>query len=186
MEQEINNNQTISYSMPTSDLVLTFNVDELTCIICLNICFKPIVIVCCDRLICAECVKTMIKHSSKCPYCNNVNINFDKPSKIIYRLFENLLFRCPNKDCKENIKYYFYFDHIYNSCNFNAKKDLAYCKTCHIIHNKKDIHDCKKVLTEEEKSNMCMLEKRINDLSLNETDSSKANLLPAGTINIPK
>jgi hypothetical protein len=95
---------------------------------------------CCERLICSECIKSVLKYAYKCPYCNNQNITIDKPPKIISRLFENLTFKCPNSICKEKIKYYFYFDHIYNTCN-HKDGNSKYCKDCETIVDKE--HTCK-------------------------------------------
>ncbi len=121
-----------SYNIPISDLAVTTNVDDLTCIICLNICAKPVMVKCCERLICSNCIKSVLKYSYKCPYCNNVNVSFERPPKIISRLFESLTFKCIRSDCSEKIKYYFYFDHIYNTCKFK-NNNLLFCKQCEII-----------------------------------------------------
>lgn len=203
-----------TYAIPVSDLAVTTNVEDLTCVICLNICFRPILTTCCEKLICLECTKMMVKHSLKCPYCNEVSYSFEKPSKLVYRLFENLTFYCPKKDegCQEKIKYYFYFDHIYNSCDLK-KQNKAYCKNCQIIYSittnivkstdkcvdtstctseEKSNHDCEKYqeMIANQENSVSELEKRLLELSLrNDTSSSSKSLisaLPSGTINIPR
>lgn len=203
-----NQSQIISYIIPVNDLAIATNVEDLTCIICLNVCFKPVIISCCERLICLECIKMMLKHSAKCPYCNNININFEKPSKLIYRLFENLTFNCVNKKngCEEKIKYYFYFDHIYNNCNYKKENEkLSFCKTCEVIYEyttDTPVHDCEKSNNVNiDTDSMNELEKRLYELSLNITNSpstlnsttknsreasSNTVLLTDGTINIPR
>jgi hypothetical protein len=134
-------------SIPRDDLAVTTNVDDLACMICMNICFKPVLITCCERLMCLACIKMMLKHSTttKCPHCNNLNINFVKPSRILLRMFENLSFFCVNKSsgCKDKIKYDFYFDHIYNKCEFKKEKQVEYCKNCQEIYKNYTEHNCR-------------------------------------------
>jgi hypothetical protein len=150
-----------SYIIPVSDLAVVTNVDDLTCIICLNICFKPVMVKCCERLICSECIKSVLKYAYKCPYCNNQNINFDKPPKIISRLFENLIFKCTKTGCQEKIKYYFYFDHMYNTCSYKEDK-YKFCKDCESIVDK--IHTCK------DSKYICPIDNKINN-------SGEANII---------
>jgi len=180
--EEININ-TISYSIPTNDLAVQTNIEDLTCAICLNICFKPVMISCCERLMCYECLKMMIKHSNsmflKCPLCKEVNIKFEKPFKLINRLFENLKLKCVNKQCDEIIKYYFYFDHIYNECLYN-KSNFRYCKTCQcIVVKNSNSHICF-----EKPNEMSEIEKKLYGMFL--PINSNNNNLSTGVINITK
>ena len=163
-------NQNISYTIPISDLAITTNIEDLSCIICLGICFKPIVITCCERLICSICIIEMLKFSKKCPYCNNINIEFEKPSKLIYRMFDNLSFRCPNyeKGCIEKIKYFFYFDHAHNICSYKSG-NLLFCKQCEIISLPE--HCCK-----QNDSLLSAVEKKIVNISKFNSNSQFDNI----------
>jgi hypothetical protein len=195
---------TISYQIPVSDLAITTNTDDLTCIICLNICFKPIVTSCCEKLICLDCTKQLVKHSLKCPYCNEINMNFEKPSKLVYRLFENLSFHCPN-ECGEKVKYYFYFNHVFNECTKPKEElqDHKYCKSCQIAYNFKENeqHSCdnyqQEILDSVDSNELSAIEQKLEQLSLAINNNSNmnnkicsnndlSNMLPNGTINIPR
>ncbi len=161
--------ETINFSIPANDLTVVTNIDDLVCMICMNICFKPVLITCCEKLMCHSCIKMMIKLSTiiKCPNCNNININFVKPSKIINRMFENLTLFCPNKflGCGEKIKYYFYFEHVFNLCqvkkNYLTKK---YCKNCMVLYCKNSSHLCNNLNNDDKRKNLSYLEQIINSL----------------------
>jgi hypothetical protein len=201
---ENNNSSGVEISpngIPINDLAIQTNTDDLTCIICLNICYKPVMITCCERLICSECVKMMLRQKiNKCPHCNNINLNFENPPKIIIRLLDNLTFKCCNLGCEEKIKYSFYYDHIYNSCSL--KEGLKeFCKICSKIYNKNTEHKCNYELNLAENDNLNVIEKRLLELDLNcsknnstksviTTDNSMSSktqqVLPIGTVSIPR
>jgi hypothetical protein len=110
----------------------------------------------------------MLKISNliKCPNCNDLNIKFEKPSKLINRLFENLTFNCTNKNkgCTENIKYHFYFEHIFNSCKYD-QLNLSYCKNClSLYHKNNQPHICFK--EKDDVENISELAKKLNELYL--------------------
>lgn len=173
MDYDIN----FSLSIPANDLAIQTNVDDLVCIICMNICFKPVLITCCERLMCLHCIKMMLKLSPliKCPHCNNVNLNFIKPSRIINRMYENLTFICPNKDqgCNEKIKYHFYPEHIYNTCKFNNNSIYQFCKNCVEIYPSDSIpeHTCNN--NKGDNLNISFLEKTLNSLYDNTTQNNQ-------------
>lgn len=203
MDKFINNTSTsfkskeVSYLIPVNDLSVQTNVEDLTCIICLGICYKPVLITCCERLLCLECTKMMLKMSPnnlKCPYCNEQNIHFEKPSKLIVRLFENLTLYCPNKGkgCKESIKYHFYFDHLYNSCNYKAGNEGGFCKLCqkiYLINNTSDSHQCDVENSLEVDSNS-EIERKLDEMYSNSpssrNSSNNTNTLAKGTVYIPR
>lgn len=178
-----------SYSIPTANLTNPSQVDELTCVICLNICFKPLMVTCCDRIICFECLLEMTKNMStiKCPYCNNINFTVTKPPKLIFRLFENLTFNCPNQGCLEKIKYYFYHDHIYNQCSMRVSP-YSFCKSCLIIDDKHNCNEYRETIDNEE---MSKFERELYDVldvkkeSQLKQSSTSTTELPRGTVNIP-
>jgi hypothetical protein len=200
-------------SIQANDLAIQTNVEDLVCMICMNICFKPVLITCCERLMCLNCIKTMLKLSPtiKCPYCNNVNIDFVKPSKILNRMFENLSFNCPYKNlgCKEQIKYHFYFSHIYNSCEYNKNSEYNFCKICMEVYARNCFHTCFDKSLDEKDRNLSLLEKILDSLYKNNeenlnkigggsnngsdknitTKSNSTNhseILPRGTLFLPK
>jgi len=200
--------ETINLSIPANDLAVQTNIDDLVCMICMSICFKPVLITCCEKLMCHSCIKMMIKVSAivKCPNCNNININLVKPSKLINRMFENLTLFCPNKilGCGEKMKYYFYFEHVFNLCQVKKNSLTKYCKNCMELYSINSPHSCNHLNDNDKNTNVCYLEKMLNSLYDNplqsqgchsnkfekEGDSEikrlKENMIPPGTILLPK
>lgn len=138
----------VDHSLHTNDIVGNItNLEELTCFICLGIAYKPVYMKCCSHLICFRCLQSVLKNNIKCPLCK-VDISFDKPDKILVRLFDNLTFTCPLKDkgCKKQIKYNFYFGHIISECEYKNQdehyKSLDYCKKCDEMYKKGNDHIC--------------------------------------------
>jgi hypothetical protein len=113
--------------------------EELICPICLSICFKPLMIECCQKLICSECIRLVIEKFKNCPLCKNGRLNFDSPSKFINRLFDHVSFECTW--CSEIVNYALYHDHFFNLCTLKSKK-FAYCKNCEHIYKIKKPHHC--------------------------------------------
>jgi hypothetical protein len=97
-------------------------------------------------------------------------------------MFDNLSFYCPKKElgCNDKIKYNFYFEHIYNSCQFNQNSTYKFCKNCKDIYisNTDSEHKCSDIL--ENDSNISYLEKTLNSLyenssQINSEDSNKVS-----------
>lgn len=173
---KVNDNLMQTYSISPDSLVQNSNSNDLICCICLNICFEPIFLDCCQKLLCLNCLENLIKNnqnSLKCPYCNNKKFTFNLPNKLINRFFEALLFKCPL--CNENIQYKFYHEHLYNTCK-NRIKGKYFCKKCHLIYysnspnlNDNEIpeHNCKSYInTLINFSNNSILMNKINKLKL--------------------
>jgi len=140
-----NKENIISYNLQISQLVKSENVEDLTCLVCLGICFRPIILKCCEHLLCLNCAKQFVLKKSFCPYCKNTNLDFSFPSKLILRFFDNLIFYCPYKSngCNEQIRYSSYFEHT-TTCNkqdINSIK-LNYCKKCFLLYNRNQEHSC--------------------------------------------
>jgi len=126
------------YSISPDFLSETSNLNDFICCICLNICYDPIILDCCEKILCINCLKDLIKINEnilKCPYCNNKNFNFSLPNKIINRFLGTLFFNCPQ--CNEKIEYNFYHEHLYNKCK-NRINGKFFCKKCHLIYNIKE------------------------------------------------
>ena len=123
---------------------------------------------CCDKLLCINCLENMLKvekTSPKCPYCNNKNFTFTLPQRVVTRIFEDFIFKCPK--CSQNVKYENYHDHIYNTCE-KRDPNFTYCNKCHVITNVNETsHSCEEYIKElknfEGKTD---IEKKINILKL--------------------
>ena len=87
--------QTQNFSISPNSLIHSVNTSDFTCCICLNIFFDPIILKCCEKLLCITCLESYF-HSNKtclkCPYCNNKSLSFSLPPQLINRLFEGLRF----------------------------------------------------------------------------------------------
>jgi hypothetical protein len=173
-------------TIPANDLAIQTNIEDLVCMICMNISFKPVLITCCERLMCLNCIKMMLKLSSKikCPHCNNVNLKFSKPPKIISRMFDNLTFFCPYKDkgCSEKIKYHFYFEHIYNSCLLNQNSSYKFCKNCVDIYPVDSEHSCDLKIYSTNDQNISYLEKTLDSLYDKSLENNQLNSNKNGEI----
>ena len=137
----------ISYNLQVSQLVKSENVEDLTCLICLGICFRPIILKCCEHLLCLNCAKQFVLKKSFCPYCKNTNLDFSLPSKLVSRFFDNLVFYCPNKSngCSEQIRYSSYFEHITNCNKMDLQSiytKLNYCKKFFRMYYRHKDHSC--------------------------------------------
>ena len=115
-------------------------INEFTCILCLNVVTKPLLINCCDRLFCFTCSFKMLESTEKCPFCKSKDSNFSNPSKILIRIMNNFIITCPLSalfkddkgkvlECSEYVCHQSYLEHILNKCNIkkylvtNIKKD---------------------------------------------------------------
>jgi len=142
--------ETISYSLPVSQLVKPENIEDLTCYICLGICFRPIILKCCEHLLCMNCAKQFLLKKNFCPYCKETKLDFSLPSKLVSRFFDNLIFYCPNKKkgCNEQVRYSVYFEHATNCEKSDSQSiydKLGFCKKCFILYPKgKETHICNK------------------------------------------
>jgi hypothetical protein len=126
-------------SFPTgisdTQLASQTNVEELSCPICLSLCFRPILLKCCQKLICSECIRELIKTHNTCPSCKAPGLDFEMPPKLINRMYENITLKCSNFGCSETMKYYFYMDHVYNICTFKPNTcQMSFCKLCEHIY----------------------------------------------------
>ena len=163
--------QTQNFSISPNSLIHSVNTSDFTCCICLNIFFDPIILKCCEKLLCITCLESYF-HSNKtclkCPYCNNKSLSFSLPPQLINRLFEGLRFKCPQ--CSSEINYYFYHEHIFNTCpQLPQTTNTKYCKHCHVLYsivNAKE-HNCKEYInTLLNDDNKTQIDKRIRDLKL--------------------
>jgi hypothetical protein len=121
--------------MPAEQVIGEIN-NDLICFICFGVSYKPIYLKCCEHLICLDCVKQYLRQYKKCPLCK-ASIKFDRPSRIITRLFEKILFQCPS--CSIGVEYKNYFLHMIN-CN-EELKNLGFCKSCERLYIE-GTHDC--------------------------------------------
>ena len=71
-------NDITTLSISPDVLSQSSNTSDFACCICLNICFDPVMLECCEKLLCITCLEKMLKVNKniKCPYCNNKNFTF--------------------------------------------------------------------------------------------------------------
>lgn len=187
-------NDITTLSISPDVLSQSSNTSDFTCCICMNICFDPVMLECCEKLLCITCLEKMLKVNKniKCPYCNNKNFTFCIPPKLIGRFLENLMFKCPK--CSEEVKYYFYHDHIYNTCKNKIENSFKFCKHCHTIYqssNNNEEHNCKEYIKSLcDFDNKTALEKKIQILKLKilniELPKEEIKQEDDGSILIPK
>jgi hypothetical protein len=130
MESEEHAN--IFHYIPSEQLIGELN-NDLICFICYGVSFKPIYLKCCEHLICLDCVKQYLRLYNKCPLCKS-GIKFDRPSRIIMRLFERLVLKCHK--CEVAVEYNNYFPHMV-SC---TESNYRYCRTCETLYQEE--HNC--------------------------------------------
>lgn len=117
-------------------------INEFTCIMCLNLAHKPLLIECCERLFCFVCAFSLLNENSKCPFCKAYCIKFVLMNKILSRIYNNFRIKCPLNEliyddfsneieCKDYINQQNYIEHIFSKCKvFN-----------HIIDNYSKLFD---------------------------------------------
>jgi hypothetical protein len=172
----------ILHTIPTSEIIRSVSIDELTCCICLGITYKPVMTSCCEQLVCYQCIKILIKGNEQCPMCKET-ICFSQVPKVLLRILNNLLLKCPfeKMGCKEELKYEFYYKHIFDDCPFlkfdkESFKQLSYCGECGEVHKRhmQSPHLCYKT-----ENVLNRAEKRFKDFS---ESFFRSNSLPNKTV----
>lgn len=121
----------ISTTYVKNDITLGPILNEFTCILCLNIVNRPLLINCCSRLFCFSCIYLLLEQNGKCPFCYFKDIQIELPNYLIMRIFNCLIMTCPlsgyftKKNSKEILKCNSetsisdYHDHILNKCKIS-------------------------------------------------------------------
>lgn len=101
--------------------------EQFFCTICLDVSTDPVVLNDCDHIFCLQCIRK--KNSTTCPTCR---LDLKTPpwkemTGSIKRVYLDLVIRCLNPQCKEQLKIDTFQDHDKNcSMSFNICKDCGY------------------------------------------------------------
>ncbi len=123
---------------------------EFTCMICLGLVIKPLMLKCCDHLICTDCLKLYIRASDstpRCPLCKH-SLIYTTPNRILNRLYSNLKVKCTQ--CEATLKMDGYFNHFFNECSISEKKFCKKCKDIYLVKNENDEHKCATIIETKE------------------------------------
>lgn len=136
------------YLFPINITDVKYNEDnilsEFTCLLCLNLVNNPLLLKCCDKLLCFCCIYTLLETKNKCPLCY-FKIIIDSPNPLIIRLLNSFKIKCPlnsiiniiDIDCVNNalskyskelnslrigicnceMNYNEFYNHIFNKCD---------------------------------------------------------------------
>ncbi|CAF1017321.1 unnamed protein product [Adineta steineri] len=111
------------------------NVEDLECIICTNLLWKPIACNNCDGLYCSECIKSwLVQSPGNCPQCQNYAER--RCSPFVIKQLAKLQFACINQPngCPEIIGYEALDKHEIE-CGYK----LQQCSGCHSPLLKKEL-----------------------------------------------
>jgi hypothetical protein len=115
------------YSSLSPDLFSLSYISEFKCFLC-GLIPNPEnskEIICCELLLCEECIKKIIDEKKGCPKCKLAEIKNRKikdENKLLYKFFKNLSIKCPYKcDWKNS---WSELDNHLNECKFSFR----YCK----------------------------------------------------------
>lgn len=132
-------------SIPIDNLKETENLKaEFTCMICLSFVLRPLLLKCCDHLICTGCLKLYIRASEskpKCPLCKH-SLSYSNPNRILQRIYSNLKLKCVN--CDEIVNSDHYLLHLFNECKVenSVNQEKKFCSVCKEVTERKEIHKC--------------------------------------------
>lgn len=94
---------------------------SVTCQICSNIIYEPMICMSCQKVYCKLCISQWALNNRKCPYrCINTNYQIGKDMN---QLLSKLKFKC--KYCNKILEYNIINNHYLSSCNTlkNNNKD---------------------------------------------------------------
>lgn len=118
------------FLLPTDIMIGDSNIiNEFTCVLCLNIVIKPLMIKCCDRLLCFCCIYKLLEKFQMCPMCKSFCYTLDEPPKVVLRILNGIKIKCPLSEifkndtsidikvkCEDYICHQSYLEHILNKC----------------------------------------------------------------------
>jgi len=86
---------------------------SILCQICENVLDDPVICLSCEYNYCSACIDDFTaKNEGKCQHCNDI---FSKgklrESSPIWYMLNDLIVKCPGKDCGQKIKYWEYLNH---------------------------------------------------------------------------
>ncbi|CAF1355120.1 unnamed protein product [Adineta steineri] len=121
------------------------NVEDLECIICTDLLWKPIACNNCDSLYCSECIKSwLVKSPENCPHCQNYVER--RCSPFIIKQLAKLQFACINQSngCPEIIGY-----EVLEKHEIECGYKLQQCSGCHSTVLEKELakheDDCESI-----------------------------------------
>jgi len=118
--------------------------ENLLCFVCLAVCDQPLLLNCCEGIICTKCISDWTSKNNSCPKCRNEKPQTEVPNKFIMRLFSNLRVKCvfEDKGCKDIVSFDTINDHEKN-CIYNHDR-IVKCKKCflEIPFKLNESHNC--------------------------------------------
>lgn len=139
--------------------------DRWICPICLDVYQDAVETPCCHNLFCEKC----IGNTRSCPLCN-MRMGSLKPNIPIRRLILELQIKCPNQNCKKNIKRCDLDRHM-EACQFTVLECPNNNQCGHIMRQNLERHASEECLFRQV---ACLLNCGV-DLVLNEMDEHIAN-----------
>jgi hypothetical protein len=104
-------------------------VNDISCLICQNIVYKPVCCSNCSALFCTKCINDWLKKSRQCPNrCNYIGRPIDR---LFQRLLSSMKMKClfNDKGCTSIVNYEELEKHFRNEC-----KGITYkCKGCDFV-----------------------------------------------------
>jgi hypothetical protein len=138
--------------------------ESLKCMICFSICDDPIIVSCCQTLVCKGCIFEWLENSKTCPKCKAGKPSIQNPDKFICRLFDNLKIKCSyyTKGCTEALPLETLNSHELK-CKYNGSRYTT-CDKCN-----------SEVATKNLSAHNCFehLKKIISDLKITDLQSSR-------------
>ena len=137
--------------------------DNIQCFLCFRVPFSPLLIVCCDQIICNGCLNKWKEKNSICPHCREADFMANIPNKFIKRIYDEIKYFCiyKEKGCNKNDLSNIQINTHEETCEFNPNR-IIQCKNCnekYLITSESE-HDCVKGLFEKNKK----LNEKINEL----------------------
>lgn len=150
--------------------------DNIQCFLCFRVPFSPMLIECCDQIICNGCLKMWKEKKSICPHCREANFKAIIPNKFIKRIYSDIKYFCifKEKGCtKDDLSY----DQIHGheeTCQYNPSR-IIQCNKCDekFSYDLKSEHNCVKELCRKNdklKKKIVELEKKIKNLEESKKD----------------
>jgi len=149
--------------------------ETIQCFLCFRIPFSPLLINCCEQIICNFCLISWKDKNNECPHCRKSDFDASIPNKFIKRIYADIKYFCKFKEigCPEKDLSFSQIISHEEKCEYNSERIIE-CEKCKNRINFKLLseHDClltllqnNKILKEKieamEKENKKLKEKQI-------------------------
>lgn len=149
--------------------------ENIKCILCFRIPFYPLIVDCCENIICNQCHKSWSIKSKSCPLCRQDEFKVGIPNRFIRNIYSSIKYFCSFKEkgCLENNLVFDSIAQHEEKCEFNPNRVIV-CEKCEAKYCFNEAHDCILGLIEKNKNlknKILSLEKEI-ELFKNESQAS--------------